>query len=154
MNVISAGLLMYRLKDGQLNVFLAHPGGPYNKNRDAGYWGIPKGQVESKESYFETAVREFTEETGIIPHGDFIELGWIKQVSGKTVYAWAFSGDWDRAQPIKSNTFEIEWPPRSGEFAKFPEIDQAVFFSADVAKQKIIPAQRAFIERLESLLAI
>ncbi|MGI6092919.1 MAG: NUDIX domain-containing protein [Veillonellaceae bacterium] len=153
MNIISAGLMMYRLNNGQLEIFLAHPGGPYNKNKDAGYWGIPKGHVEGSESYFEAAIREFTEETGIIPHGDFIPLSWIKQISGKTVYAWAFAGDWNDDQPIKSNTFEIEWPPRSGNLMSFPEIDKAAFFPVDVAEQKIIPAQREFIERLKLHLA-
>jgi predicted NUDIX family NTP pyrophosphohydrolase len=153
LNIISAGLMMYRLNNGQLEIFLAHPGGPYNKNKDAGYWGIPKGHVEGSESYFEAAIREFTEETGIIPHGDFIPLSWIKQISGKTVYAWAFAGDWNDDQPIKSNTFEIEWPPRSGNLMSFPEIDKAAFFPVDVAEQKIIPAQREFIERLKLHLA-
>lgn len=153
MSAISAGLMMYRLKTNQLEVFLAHPGGPYNKNRDKGYWGIPKGQVEASESYFAAAIREFTEETGIFPQGDFIPLGWIRQISGKTVHAWAFESDWDDSQPIKSNTFEIEWPPHSGKQATFPEIDKAAFFPVEAALEKIIPAQRELIDRLEAYLS-
>lgn len=149
---ISAGLLMYRKKNNQLEFFLVHPGGPYFKNKDDGAWTIPKGEVENTELLLDTALREFREETGIDPAGEFISLESVKQKGGKTVYAWAFKGDWDETTPIKSNYFEIEWPPRSGKKQKFPEIDKALFFPVNIAKQKINPAQIDFIVKLERIL--
>jgi len=146
---ISAGLLMYRYRNGHLEVFLAHPGGPFFKNKDAGYWSIPKGEMDPGENSLNAAIREFSEETGIVPRGEFIPLGSVVQKSGKTVHAWAFAGDWDGATPIKSNTFEMEWPPRSGKKQTFPEIDRAEFFPAARALKKINAAQREFIKRLE-----
>lgn len=144
----SAGLLMYRLKNGELEVFLAHPGGPYLKDKDAGYWGIPKGEVEESEEYLEAAKREFFEETGTRPKGEFFSLGSVVLASGKTVFAWAFAGDRDEAQPVKSNLFSLEWPPHSGKIQWFPEIDQARFFSLPEARQKMNFAQAEFIDRL------
>jgi predicted NUDIX family NTP pyrophosphohydrolase len=150
----SAGLLMYRLKSQQLEVLLAHPGGPYLKNKDLGYWGIPKGEVENEESYLAAAIREFHEETGIDAQGDFVALGSVVLSSGKTVFAWAFQGDWDEATPLKSNLFPLEWPPHSGRQEWFPEIDKAAFFPVGVAKQKMSSAQAEFIVRLQTILQL
>jgi predicted NUDIX family NTP pyrophosphohydrolase len=149
---ISAGLLMYRKKNNQLEFFLVHPGGPYFKNKDDGAWTIPKGEAENTELLLDTAIREFREETGINPAGEFIPLESVKQKGGKTVHAWAFKGDWDETKPIKSNYFEMEWPSHSGKKQKFPEIDKAQFFPLDMAKQKINSAQIDFIVRLEGIL--
>jgi len=151
---ISAGLLMYRMRNGLLEVFLAHPGGPFFKNKDKGYWSIPKGEIGPEESALDAAIREFIEETGIMPEGDFIPLGTVMQKSGKTVHAWAIAGDWDQRKPIVSNTFEIEWPPRSGKKQQFPEINRAEFFSVTEALDKINEAQREFIRRLEAYFRI
>ena len=140
---------MYRINNDQPEVFLVHPGGPYFKNRDEGAWTIPKGEIESEESTFETAQREFQEETGIQPEGDFISLDTVKQKGGKTVYAWAFEGD---SSAFRSHYFEIEWPPHSGRRQKFPEVDKAQFFSLSEAKRKINPAQALFLERLQQIL--
>lgn len=153
MKKISAGLLMYRYKANQLEVFLAHPGGPYLKNKDLGYWGIPKGAVEQEETLLDTAIREFNEETGIESHGPYIPLGSVTLISGKIVHAWAFEGDWDESIPLNSNLFNLEWPPKSGKEEWFPEIDKAAYFSVAVAHQKINPAQGEFITRLEAYLA-
>ena len=146
---VSAGLLMYRIRAGQLEVFLAHPGGPLFVNKDDGHWSIPKGETESDEELLAAAVREFTEETGIEPQGEFIELGLVKQKGGKLVHGWAFEGDWDESRPLKSNTFEMEWPPRSGRKQHFPEIDRAGFFTIDEAKRKLKETQHPFLERLQ-----
>jgi len=143
---------MYRLRNGQLQVLLAHPGGPFYRNRDNGFWTIPKGEIAPDENGLDAAVREFTEETGIAPRGEFISLGWVKQKSGKIVHAWAFAGDWDESKPLESNTFELEWPPRSGHTQIFPEIDRVLFFSVPEAMKKINEAQREFIKRLEAVL--
>src|SRR5688572_29362822 len=149
---LSAGLLMYRRRADNLEVLLAHPGGPFFKNRDAGHWTVPKGEVESDEDHLGTAIREFREEIGveIDPASRFIELGSIKQKGGKVVYAWAVEGDCSTAQC--SNHFSIEWPPRSGKFQSFPEIDRAEFFPVEEAKRKINPAQIPFLERLAGAL--
>ncbi len=148
----SAGLLMYRVRDGVLEVLLAHPGGPYYRNRDDGCWTLPKGAIEEGEDFLSTARREFKEETGIVPTGEMISLASIRQKGGKTVHAWAFAGDWDDSQPIVSNSFEMEWPPKSGQIQSFPEIDRAAFFAPDEAKRKIIQAQAPLIERLQDRL--
>jgi predicted NUDIX family NTP pyrophosphohydrolase len=149
---ISAGLLMYRVREGFIQVFLAHPGGPLYQNKDEGYWTIPKGEPPENEPLIDTAVREFEEETGIIPHGPFIELGSIRQKGGKVVYGWAFEGDHDPMQPIRSNTFEMQWPPRSGRVQRFPEVDRAQFFSLPEGKKKLKETQWALIERLVAIL--
>jgi predicted NUDIX family NTP pyrophosphohydrolase len=143
---------MYRLRDGRLQVLLAHPGGPFYKNKDSGFWTIPKGEIAPDENGLDAAMREFSEETGIIPRGEFIPLGTVRQKSGKTVHAWAFAGDRDEAVPITSNTFEMEWPPRSGNKQTFPEVDRALFFSVPEALEKINEAQREFVRRLEIFL--
>jgi predicted NUDIX family NTP pyrophosphohydrolase len=147
----SAGLLMYRLHDGQLEVFLAHPGGPVWKNRDAGAWTIPKGLVDEGEEPLAAAQREFEEETGMRPRGPFIELGSVRQKAGKTVHAWACEGD---ANPdeVKSNLTRMEFPRGSGRWLTFPEVDRCAWFAADAARTKINPAQAELIERLEGLL--
>lgn len=146
----SAGLLMYRICEGKLQVLLAHPGGPFFKNKDEGAWSIPKGEVEAGEDVLEAAIREFEEESGISPVGPFQALMPVKQEGGKVVHAWAFQGDCDPDR-IVSNTFRIEWPPRSGLQAEFPEIDRAGFFDMVAAKQKINPAQQDLIDELEAL---
>src|ERR1019366_1411012 len=125
---ISAGLLMYRVRDGQLEFLLAHPGGSFWKNKDAAAWTIPKGEIHPDEEPLAAGRREFQEETGFVPEGNFIALTAIKQRSGKVVHAWAFEGDCDPAE-VKSNTFQMEWPPQSGRLETCPEIDRAGFFT-------------------------
>ncbi len=150
--VLSAGLLMFRRTDG-LELFLVHPGGPFFRNKDGGAWSIPKGEVEPSEDPLSTARREFSEETGIdVPDNGYVALGEIRQQGGKRVTAWAFEGDCDPAA-IRSNTFEIEWPPRSGQRQTFPEVDRAEFFSPDVARVKLNTAQAELVTRLENALA-
>lgn len=149
---LSAGLLMYRIQAGKLQVLLAHPGGPFFQKKDFGAWSVPKGEVDDGEDHLDAAKREFFEETGLTPTGPFIELTPIKQKGGKVVYAWAFAGDCDPAT-IVSNTFPMEWPPRSGQQIEFPEIDRAEFFDLIEAKQKINSAQVALIEELAEKIA-
>jgi len=149
---VSAGLLMYRVRDGQLQVFLAHPGGPFFAKKDEGHWTIPKGEIESGEDLLAAAIREFKEETGIEPRGDFLELGQIEQNGGKIVHAWAFPGDGDESQPLQSNTFELEWPPGSGKIQSFPEIDRVEFFSIPQAGKRLKGAQHPFLDRLQAAL--
>jgi predicted NUDIX family NTP pyrophosphohydrolase len=149
---ISAGLLMYRIRNGSLEVFLAHPGGPLFRNKDQGYWSMPKGEPPENEPLLKTAMREFEEETGIKPGGSFIELGSIRQKGGKVVHAWAFESDQDSQRFIRSNTFEMEWPPKSGCIQSFPEVDRAQFFSLGEAKEKLKDAQWPLVERLASIL--
>jgi len=147
----SAGLLMYRFKEGVPQILLVHPGGPYWSNKDDGAWSIPKGLIDSGENPFSAARREFKEETGIYADGTFIALTPLKQPGGKIIYAWAFKGDCDPAT-ISSNTFPMEWPPRSGIIKEFYEIDRAQWFPIDLAKTKIIKGQRGFIEELERVI--
>lgn len=151
---VSAGLLMYRRTGEQLEVLLAHPGGPYFRNKDEGAWTLPKGEVEEGgEQELACALREFHEETGIDPRGaQLLPLGEVKQRAGKRVHAWAFEGDWDGAGPPASNTFEIEWPPKSGRRATFPEIDRMAFFALPLARRKILAAQSELLDRLERAL--
>jgi predicted NUDIX family NTP pyrophosphohydrolase len=145
----SAGLLLFRKRDGDLEVLLVHPGGPFWQNKDEGAWTIPKGEAVEGEDLLERATIEFEEEVGFKPAaGEVIPLGEVKQKGGKTVHAWAFEGDLPENFKHISNTFEMEWPPRSGQMAQFPEMDRAEFFSIDEAKRKINPAQIAFLERL------
>lgn len=148
---VSAGLLMYRIKEGNLQVLLAHPGGPYFKNKDDGAWSIPKGEVEPDEGLLEAAKREFEEEIGVRPTGPFIQLAPVNQRGGKVVHAWAFEGycDWS---PNASNTFTMEWPPRSGRLVEFPEIDRVEFFDLTAARRKIHPGQVALIDQVERIL--
>jgi predicted NUDIX family NTP pyrophosphohydrolase len=143
----SAGLLMYRGEGGSLEVLLVHPGGPFWAKKDAGAWFIPKGEIGAAEDELEAAKREFLEETGLSPTGSLLALGTVRQKSGKTVTAWAFRGDCDPAT-LKSNTFTIEWPPRSGKQREFPEIDRAEFFSLENATKKIHPVEWELVDRL------
>jgi len=143
----SAGILLYRKINGQLQVFLVHPGGPFFKNKDLGSWSIPKGEFLDDEKPLAAAKREFLEETGREIAGDFTELTPVKLKSGKKVYAWAVEGDIDH-EKIDSNLFEIEWPPKSGKQQSFPEIDRAGWFEIEEAKLKINAAQAAFIDEL------
>ncbi|MCX8012407.1 MAG: NUDIX domain-containing protein [Desulfobacterota bacterium] len=149
---ISAGLLMYRRRNNRLEVFLVHPGGPFFEKKDEGVWSIPKGEIESNEDLLKTAIREFIEETGIQPKGEFLPLGHIKQKNGKIVYAWAFEGDISLQKKLKSNNFILEWPPHSGKLRKFPEIDRGEFFDWEIAPKKINPAQVDLLERLKAQL--
>ncbi len=146
----SAGLLMYRVRDGKLEVLLVHLGGPFWEKKDARVWFVPKGEVEPGEDELDAAKREFKEETGFDPSDELQALGSVKQKSGKTISAWAFEGDCDPAA-LKSNPFTIEWPPRSRKQREFPEIDRAGFFTIEAAREKIHPAEYAFILRLHSL---
>jgi predicted NUDIX family NTP pyrophosphohydrolase len=148
---ISAGLLMYRIKDGAIQFLLAHPGGPYFVNQDDGAWSIPKGEPEPGEDLLVTAQREFEEETGLKPTGPFIPLNPIQQKGGKVVHAWAFEGECDTAA-LRSNTFTMEWPLHSGRQMEFPEIDRADFFDPATARKKIKAAQEAFLDELETIL--
>jgi predicted NUDIX family NTP pyrophosphohydrolase len=149
LSVESAGLLLYRRRDGKLEVLLLHPGGPFWLRRDDGVWSIPKGEFGENEVGIDVARREFQEELGIPPpDGETTALGTVRQAGGKVVHAWAISGDLDVAR-VTSNTFEIEWPPRSGKMRTFPEVDRAAWFDPDTARRKLVPAQQAFIDRLE-----
>jgi predicted NUDIX family NTP pyrophosphohydrolase len=143
----SAGLLMYRFTNGPLEVLLVHPGGPFWRRKDAGAWFVPKGELQEGEDPLHAARREFREETGIEPAGPFIALGEVRHKSGKTVIAWALEGDWDTSQLV-SNTFRMEWPPKSGREVEFPEIDRAEFLSLARARQKMHEAESAFLDRL------
>ena len=147
----SAGLLMYRRRHGVLEVFLVHPGGPFWQKKDVGSWSIPKGEYTTEEDPLEVAKREFQEETGFKASGEFVPLTSQKQPSGKIITAWAFEGDCD-ASTIKSNTFSMEWPPRSGKREEFPEVDRAGWFSIPDAKQKIIKGQSGFVDELVRVL--
>lgn len=144
----SAGLLMFRKKAGELEVLLVHPGGPYFQKKNTGAWTIPKGEAGEDEDLLTRARIEFEEEVGVRPSGDWIPLGWVKQSGGKTVHAWAFEGDLPSNFTPASNTFELEWPPRSGRKVSFPEVDQAGFFAIELARTKINPAQLVLLERL------
>lgn len=146
-NKKSAGFLMYRFRNGQVEVLLVHPGGPFWKKKDFGSWSIPKGEYTEGEDAFATAKRELFEETGFQAEGDFKELGQFRQPSGKMIIAWAFEGDCD-ANAARSNTFTMEWPPGSGQQAEFPEVDCAEWFSIDTAKSKILRGQLGFIDEL------
>ena len=147
MNKQSAGILLYCKVNNTLQVFLVHPGGPFFRNKDDGSWTIPKGEVLDGEDLLTAARREFEEETGQAIDGKFTALNPIKQKGGKIVHAWAVEGDIDHTA-IKSNNFEIEWPPRSGKQQSFPEVDRAEWFDVDTAKIKINPAQVRLIEEL------
>lgn len=153
MTVVSAGLLMYRRKAGKLEVLLVHPGGPFWKNKDAGAWSIPKGEADPAADLLETARREFAEELGFSPQIEKpIDLGEIRQKSGKRIRAWAFEGDLD-PDAIASNTFSMQWPPKSGRTQTFPEVDRAAWLDPATARKKINPGQIPFLDMLENLLA-
>ena len=146
----SAGILMYRRREGKLQVFLGHPGGPFWAKKDAGAWTIPKGEIGENEGALAAARREMAEETGFSPEGRFIELPHIRQKAGKLVIAWAVEGDCDPAQ-LRSNLFPMEWPPRSGRTADFPEVDRGEWFSLGKAREKILEAQQPLLDALEGL---
>ncbi len=149
---VSSGLLLYRRKNGGLEIFLAHPGGPFWAKRDNGAWTIPKGVVDEGEQLIDGARREFREETGIEANGPYASLGSVKQKAGKTVHAWAWEGDADPSA-IVSNTTKTEWPRGSGKWMTYPEVDRCAWFDVATARVKINPAQSAFIDRLAILLA-
>lgn len=143
----SSGILVYRINEGQLRLLLVHPGGPFWAKKDLGVWSIPKGEYEEDEPPLAAAIREFKEELGFDIDGDFIELSAITQKGGKIVQAWAVEQDLD-ISGFHSNIFSIEWPPRSGKFKDFPEVDKAEWFTPEEARQKINPAQAAFVDEL------
>lgn len=146
---VSAGLLMFRTPP--LEVLLVHPGGPFWRNKDV--WTIPKGEVDGGEDLLACAIREMEEETGIVAEGPYLPLGRVRQKGGKVVHAWAFRGQWDGV--LRSNEFELEWPPRSGRRQRFPEVDRAAFFAPDEARARLNPAQVPLVDRLvEELKAI
>jgi predicted NUDIX family NTP pyrophosphohydrolase len=146
----SAGILMYKQAPGLL-LLLVHPGGPFWAKKDLGAWSIPKGEYETGEDPLAVAKREFCEELGVEPRGDFQELGELMQPSRKVITAWAIEGDFD-PRSLRSNTFELEWPPKSGRKQSVPEVDRAEWFAPLQARGKILPGQSAFIDRLLALL--
>jgi predicted NUDIX family NTP pyrophosphohydrolase len=147
----SAGILLYKFINEEIFVLLVHPGGPFWKNKDLGTWSIPKGEFVEPENALDAAIREFREETGTKLNGGFIALAPVKLKSGKLIFAWACQQDLE-AGSIKSNAFEIEWPPKSGNLKSFPEIDKAAWFATELAFQKINPAQTGFIRELISII--
>jgi len=143
---------MYRLRESQIEVFLVHPGGPFWAKKDLGAWSVPKGEYTAGEDAFDAARREFTEETGYEPSGEFIPLGTIRQAGGKVVSVWAVKGEYDPDQ-IRSNLCTIEWPPRSGRKIEIPEVDRAGWFSLEEARKKILKSQGPVIDLLVGLLS-
>ena len=143
----SAGILLFRRVDQTLEVFLVHPGGPFWTNKDDGAWSIPKGESQRSEDPLAAAQRELNEETGIIVDGPVIDLGSVTQGRSKTVSAWATERDFDPSR-LRSNQFQMEWPPRSGKQREFPEVDRGAWFTLEEAATKILPAQRPFLDRL------
>ena len=148
----SAGLLLYRGGD-ELEVLLGHPGGPFWRKKNLGAWSIPKGLISEGETPFSAAKREFAEETGYRPKGRSVPLGKVKQPGGKIVHVWAVCADWN-PDKLKSNMFEMEWPPKSGQLQIFPELDRAAWFRVTVARMTILKGQRIFLDRLLEALAI
>lgn len=146
----SAGILLYRKRLSRMEVLLVHPGGPFWARKDLGSWSIPKGEYIEGEEARLAAVREFREETGYTPDGEFIRLTSIRQKGHKTVHCWAVPGDF-QPEDLVSNTFEMEWPPKSGKMKAFPEVDRAAWFSIPEAKEKINERQVSFLEQLEQL---
>ncbi|HVP31842.1 MAG TPA: NUDIX domain-containing protein [Myxococcota bacterium] len=147
MPATSAGLLLYRLTARGVEVFLVHPGGPYWSRKDLGAWSIPKGETSPGEDPLVAARREFAEETGRAIEGPALSLGDVRQAGGKRVHAWAVRGDLD-PERIRSNTFDLEWPPRSGVVRAFPEVDRAAWFPIDEARRRLLPSQAPFLDRL------
>ena len=147
----SAGIVLYRYRDSKLEIFLVHPGGPFWKNKDSGAWSIPKGEFDAREDPLQAARREFHEETGCSVDGSFIDLGPVRQAGGKIVHAWAVEGDCE-AESISSNSFTIEWPPRSRQRKEFPEVDRAGWFSLQLAREKILKGQLMLLDRLLRIL--
>jgi predicted NUDIX family NTP pyrophosphohydrolase len=146
---ISAGILLYRVQDHAVEVFLVHPGGPYWARKDDGAWSIPKGETEDGADLLATAYAEFHEETGSPLQGQPVPLAPLKQAGGKVVHAWAVQGDIDAAS-IRSNIFAIEWPPRSGKTREFPEVDRAGWFDLPTARLKLLAGQRGFLDQLQA----
>jgi predicted NUDIX family NTP pyrophosphohydrolase len=144
---VSAGLLLWRRRGGAVEAFLVHPGGPFWARKDEGAWSIPKGEAEPGEDLLTRARQEFTEETGVTAEGNFVALAPVKQKGGKLVHAWAVEGDCD-AEAIRSNTFTLEWPPRSGRMREFPEIDRAAWFALDEARRRILASQVPVLDQL------
>jgi len=149
----SAGIFMYRFREMKLQVFLVHPGGPFWARKDKAAWSIPKGEFDDLEAPLEAAKREFQEETGMPVTGDFINLGEVKQPGRKIIYVWAVEGDCDPAA-IKSNTFEMQWPPKSGKYKSFPEVDRAGWFSLGEAREKLHKGQIVLVDRLAEKLGV
>lgn len=147
----SAGILLFRRLTNETEFFLVHPGGPFFTKRDAGWWTIPKGELLDGEDPLTAAIREFEEETGHLPSGEFIPLGSVQQKGGKIVLGWALEGELDTSA-VKSNTFEMEWPPRSGKMKSFPEIDKGAWYNFNEAALKINDRQKAFLEALTAFL--
>lgn len=147
MNLRSAGILLYRFADGRPEVMLVHPGGPYWARKDEGAWTIPKGLCEANESPLDAAKRELREETGFESQGPFLDLGEIKQPSGKIIHVWAVEQDVDTARLV-SNTFSLEWPRNSGVIREYPEVDRGQWFGIQEARKRILSGQAGFIERL------
>jgi predicted NUDIX family NTP pyrophosphohydrolase len=147
----SAGILLFRFKEGRLQVMLVHPGGPFWAKKDDGVWSIPKGLIEERESSLGAAIRELKEETGFDVDGEFIELGSVQQHSKKTISVWAVEKDMD-VMRIASNTFSLEWPKGSGKVQEYLEVDRAMWFDIEVVKRKILQGQIIFIDRLTELL--
>jgi predicted NUDIX family NTP pyrophosphohydrolase len=143
---------MYRLREERLEVLLGHPGGPYFARKDLGVWSIPKGQVIAGEDLLTAARREFVEETGLEPWGPYEPLGAVKYRNHKIVHAWAFEGDFDPAALV-SNTFELEWPRKSGRLIEIPEVDRAAWYGLDEAREKVVAAQQRFLFDLEAKVA-
>src|SRR3954470_20893369 len=153
-HTVSAGLLMYRRAPAGLQVLLVHPGGPWFAKKDSGAWTIPKGEPNSGEELIDTARREFQEETGVKPaEVELLPLGQVKQKAGKVVHAWAFEGDCDPDR-ITCNTFQMQFPPGSGQWRTFPEVDKAAFYDLAAAREKINPAQAALLDRLSGALGL
>jgi len=146
----SAGILMYRWSGPRLEVLLVHPGSPFWRNKDEGAWSIPKGEMDEGEDTEVAARREFTEETGIAVSGPLEPLGEVRQRGGKRVFAFVVEGDLD-VEGVKSNTFEIEWPPKTGRMKSFPEVDRAAWFDLPAAQMKILESQRSLLDRLAEL---
>jgi predicted NUDIX family NTP pyrophosphohydrolase len=146
----SAGLLLHRRRDGILEVFLVHPGGPFWTRKDAGAWTIPKGEIDAGEDELAAARRETREETGFTPEGEFVPLPPIRQKAGKVVVAWAVETDCDPAQ-LRSNVFSMEWPPRSGRMGEFPEVDRGAWFPMEEARVKMLEAQRPLLDAVQAL---
>ena len=149
---ISGGLLLYNNRGDFPRVLVAHPGGPFFRKRDDGWWSIPKGEPEEEEDIFDAAIREFEEETGLCPKGPYIELGDILQKNGKRVYAWGFEGEWEDGRIPECNEITLEFPKGTGKTWTFPEIDQAELLSQEDAKRKLIKEQHPFVDRLLAIL--
>jgi predicted NUDIX family NTP pyrophosphohydrolase len=149
---LSAGILLYRKRDGEIEVFLVHPGGPFWAKKDEGAWSIPKGEYAESEDPLAVAKREFYEETGSELSGNCTALAPLTQPSGKVIAAWAVEGEVDPAS-LRSNTFSMEWPPKSGKLQEFPEVDRALWCDLATARKKLLPGQRSFLDQLQQLLS-